>query len=442
MRSATASSRLSTRPLPLWTQASIIATAIGFGLLASYPTWFALATGIVIACALGIAGEFPLLSIAILFSGVSFSFLGEVGVASAGNLDAFRLALVLGGFAVASLKNPSLLRPAEGLLTYAAFLFYSALATAWSPSAGDGLKLWLKLLYPAVIYLLTRQVLMKHGERAVVTLLGLGVGIAAAWNVAIWLSGLSPYVGAGYAGRFAGASHPNTIGLLCGAAGLILYAAGGRSRTAATGAVICVAQLVATGSRTALLAAGVGISVFEGLSGRWRRAVFLGVLGVCIWAFLPAFGQRTSEAGADIGLAPFGSGLNLSGRLILWGDVWAALMGDAQWVGRGLGATDVFMSSRYAGLKSVHSGYLLVLVDLGFTGLLLLLAFYIPRYIKNVGVALTRMQGPTPAMSAGLVAMFLVASITESTFAGYAFPSLVWIGIGMSDHQQPRAAVT
>lgn len=443
MRSASAASKHPIGLLPLWAQAGVVAIAIGFGLLASFPAWFALSIGIVIAVALGVAGEYVLLSIAILFSGVSFSFLTDVGVASAGNFDAFRLALVLGGFAVACFKSPSLLRPAEGLLPYAIFLAYSVLAIAWSPSADDGFRLWAKLLYPAAIYLLTRRVLLKHGERAVITLLGLGVGVAAVWNLAIWISGFSPYVGPGFAGRFAGASHPNTIGLLCAASGLMLYASGGRSRTATAGALICVAQLVATGSRTALLAAGVGISTFEGLSGRWKRAVLLGALGICIWALLPAFGQRTSEAGADAGLAPFGSGMNLSGRLILWGDVWAALMGDTQWVGRGLGATDVFMSSRYAALKSVHSGYLLVLIDLGFVGLLLLLGFYLPRLFKNAGMALSRAGASlAPALGAGLIAMFLMASVTESTFAGYAFPSLVWIGIAMSDHQQPRAVTT
>lgn len=443
MHEAVASSR---RLIPsLQSQLAIIALATGFGLLASYPSWFLLALGAAGVVVLAYVGELALLTIVLLLSGVSFNFLGDYADTSALNFDGFRLVLVIGAFAIAVLRRPALLAPAANLKMYWVLLLYAGVSLAWSPSPPDGARFWFKLLYPLVAYLLTWQVLLRYGERIVILLLGLSVVCETVWNVGIWASGLSPYSGIGYAGRFVGASHPNTIGLFCAAAALMLYAIAIPLRGWKWSALLLVSvvEMCATGSRTALISAGAGLSTFELLSGRLKRLLWVALVGACIWTFLPTFGERTAAGGADAGLAPseIGSGLNFSGRLVLWGDAWAGLMGDGQVLGKGLGATDLFFSTRYVGLKSIHSGYLLVMIDLGFLGLALVLAFYVPRLIRSARAALRRSAtSRTNAMSAGLLAMFLIASLTESTFAGYAFPGvLLWIGMAMGECPHAKA---
>jgi len=200
---------------------------------------------------------------------------------------------------------------------------------------------------------------------------------------------------------------------------------------------ICAAQLVATGSRTALVSGGLGLIVLDGLRRKWIRVATALAVGVALWTLIPAFGQRTSAVGADAGLSPMnlGSGLNFSGRLVLWSDAWVALMGDDQLTGRGIGATDLFFSTRYAELRSVHSGYLLLLVDVGLIGLVLCVLFYLQRLARLVHYIVGSVDVPRHVpMAAALIVAFLIASLMESTFAGYALPTLgLWISLAWAE---------
>ena len=108
-------------------------------------------------------------------------------------------------------------------------------------------------------------------------------------------------------------------------------------------------------------------------------------------------------------------------------------MSDRRLLGRGLGAADLFVVSSYTGLRNVHSGYLLLLIDVGLVGLVLALG-----YFAWTTVALMR-AGTTPARShyarlyVALLVVFLVSSFAESTFASFAFSTVaLWVVHGLA----------
>jgi O-antigen ligase len=132
--------------------------------------------------------------------------------------------------------------------------------------------------------------------------------------------------------------------------------------------------------------------------------------------------------------------------MVLWSDAWSALMGDDQLIGRGLGATDLFFANRYTGLRSIHNGYLLLLVDVGVLGALLCVLFYSHRLVRLTrDITGEHRTSGRASLAVALLIVFLVASLMESTFAGYAFPSLLWLSLawaGWSQQGAPKGTVT
>jgi O-antigen ligase len=192
--------------------------------------------------------------------------------------------------------------------------------------------------------------------------------------------------------------------------------------------VLCV-QLVATGSRTALLAGGAAFVVFELLRRQYRSAALAISVGTALWLLVPTLGARTAEMTIDSGM---GSQVNLSGRAILWADAWVSFIGNGSLLGHGLGATEAFFESRYLGLSSVHNGYLLLLGDTGVIGLGLVLTFLFgicflfARQCWSVNTGCPIYE----PLSVGLVVMLLLASFMESTFGGYGPLTPLWCAMG------------
>jgi hypothetical protein len=415
----------------------IVAVSVAIGLSASNPRLLLGALGLGTSMVLGWLGSTPLLFIVLITSGVSLNFLGgDNGASSVSNFDGLRLGLVLTGFVILVARRPTVLGGTRWVLLYGAFLAYAVLSLLWTPSLLDGIKLICKLIYPMIAFLLVLDVLEREGDGRVQRYLCLAAIASTVLNVSVWLAGLSPWSGVGYEGRFGGASHPNTIGLFCAVTGLILYALWTRrpNRPYLVLIVLLCIQLILTGSRTALVAGGLAFLTFEALAGRWRRMVFVALVALAVWSMVPTFGERTTGASSEVGGFGGGSGMSLSGRMLLWSDAWASLMGDNQLVGRGLGTTDGFFTDRYIGLKSIHNGYLLLLIDVGAIGLVLILSFYFGHavwlFLRSRVMGSTHVHGP---LAIALIVSLLMSSFMESTFGGYAYPSsLLWVSLGLA----------
>jgi O-antigen ligase len=412
--------------------------AVALGLSTSNLTWLAavLVAGVVVA--IGFAGPLTILAIVIAFTGLSLNFLADVSPGLAG-LDSLRILLVFGGCGILLLKDGRLLHEWRRVSPYLVFLAFAAASVAWSPSQSDGLRFWSKLAYPCLAFLLTSMAVRLYGDRHILSLLWITAGLSTAVNLVVAIMGLTPFTGPGYEGRFAGTLHPNSLGLFCVTSALIMYGLWTHYRKGRFAIMMAVllAQLVGTGSRTAMIAGGAAFMLFDVLRGRFVRVAAWAAVGVCVWVAVPTLGQRTSYAVSDsgVGSSQMLSGVNLSGRSTLWGDVWAALMGDRQVLGHGVGATEAFFETRYEGLSSVHNGYVQIMVDLGFVGITLLLGFFLLMVINTVRrrVDAQRSRPPYAELTLALLLALMMTSFTESTFAGYGFPvAVLWITYGLA----------
>lgn len=422
-----------------WLSFTILIFSALLGVLASYTWAFAVGIGLVTALFLAWAGPTWLLGAMVLPLGLSFGFLADhvSGISGIESVDAGRLVVALMGFALLAIRQPRMVAAVREVPLYVCFLLFGAASLSWSPDIGDGLRLLCKLVYPLAVYLVASRVLQEeHGEAALLRMVRWASVLAFLLNLFVSVLGLSPYTGVGYEARFGGASHPNTVGLFSASSALVLYAAWNAQRVRANLVVagLMFAQLIASGSRTALLAGCAGFALFEVLQRRLRRVASLAVVAVLIWVLVPTFGARTSEIGpSGTGELGGGPGVNLSGRVTLWMDVWSALMGDSQMLGRGLGTTESFFTSRYASLRSVHSGYLLLIIDAGIVGTVLALGAlgWVAIHLAPPGWQTEPRLVYAPLALASLC-MFLVASFTEGTFAGYAYPALLWLTFALA----------
>ena len=418
---------------------------MGIGLLATNPLWLASVLALVGLVLVGLAGPMTLLALVVAFTGVSLNFLANIQQ-DLGKLDVIRVLLVFGGCGMLMLRERAqVAAECRRVSLYVVLLVFAIASLSWSPSPIDGLWFFSRLAYPFLTFILVRLVLARHGERAIISLLVLGSWVATVVNLSVSVVGLSSFTGPGYEGRYAGSLHPNSLGLFCVISALIMYGLWSHYRRNGFAIVvgILLVQAVATGSRTAMIAGGSAFMVFDLLRKRALRTAGWLVVGLCLWVAIPTLGQRTSEAvDSGAGSSQFLSGVNLSGRSMLWADVYAAMMGDQMLLGRGLGATEAFFKTRYTSVRSVHNGYVQVSVDLGVVGLILLLGFLVLMGIDaGRHRESRRARPPYPELTIALLVGLLLTSAMESTFAGYAFPmTLLWImyALSISNGSVPR----
>ena len=421
---------------------ALLLASAALGLLASYPFWFMTVAGLAMMVALALAGEEAILAVIIISSGISVNSLvdSHMGVLSrfGANIDGLRLMLVLGSSVLLCMRRPGLIGSTAVAYPYVAFVVFALITLLWTPSLKDGLRFASKLIYPLVVWVMAWSVIERRGGQWVFSLIRTAAIVSTLFNLAIALTGASPFSGIGYEERFGGASHPNTIGLFAAIAGVMLYANYMRTgqRFDLWLALVLAAQVIATGSRTALVAGGVGYVIMEASRRRWRNVVLLAGIGTLVWLAVPTFGERTAGL-ASSGAAEMG-GINLSGRLTLWGDAWSSLMRGDQFMGRGLGATDVYFADRYASLRSIHNGYLLLLIDTGFIGLGLALAFFVITAVRFLARVVSGNSSPHVGMALASLVAFLMSTVTESTFGGYAFPlTLLWLALALAIAEMP-----
>ncbi len=393
--------------------------------------------------ALAAAGTAVLLGLIVVSSGVSLSFITEgertllPGLGGA-TVEGARLGAVLGAFLVAVAVGRTRLTELREISLYIAFLVIATISVAWSPDKGSGLRLLSRLAYPVVAFAACYSVVKVDGDRLFRKACCWAAGIATVVNAFVAVKEMSKSGGAGLGFRYYGSSGPMDFGLFCAAAGLTLYAIWSHYRQPVylSLAILLGIQLVATGTRTSLIAGAAGFLVFESFHGRRFRAAIGLLLAITVWILVPALGERTTlgSAGTEWITGPGGAHVNLSGRTVLWDDVWNELIGEPQLIGHGLGATQRFMMSRYVLPHDVHNAYLLILADTGILGLTAFLGF-----LAVVGVRLMCMRrGPNagqdyPALCFGLLVMVALSGLVQNPLYVYgAAPMFLFTTFALS----------
>ena len=404
---------------------STIAGGAIIGATASTSTVGPIACGLLLIMLIASGGIGLLFATIMVSSGLSLSFLtgGERSLISGvggATFDGIRLVLVLGGFAILSVLRPALLTHIRYIALYVVFLGLAALSILWSPDRAEGMRFLCKLVYPAAAFVLSAEIASTEGDTPLRKLICWAAVVSVGMNLLVALAGWSPYVGPGYENRYHGAFHPNPLGLFSGSCLLMLYAFWLRKRDwryVALGLILAV-QLVATGSRTSLIAVGAGLLTFEIFHRRGRRILVCLLLFIALWTLVPTFGTRTSEPASvtsELAWAPAGGVVNLSGRLVLWAEAWHLLIGDWALLGRGLGATEHFIAGRFSSLHDVHNGYLLILADTGVIGLVVVVGWLCGLF----ATIWRRKDLPYAGIALALLVMFALTSITEGTFNVY-----------------------
>jgi hypothetical protein len=429
-----------------------LAVAVLFGtLLPDLWRVAALVMGITLAAAF--AGVGPLLTLLVVTAGLTLapltdnqrSLLPELGGL---NFEGLRLLSALAAFAWVAATDGAVLRVPKWLTPYLAFLGFGAASLLWSSDRTDGVRLLMKLSYPIAAFLL-----VTRGSKSTAGIKRLVVWSAIAATAANLVAALvyGPSFDPDFAGRFGGFLGYNLLGHFCAITALAFYAWGRNAgeRRYLILFLIMLAQLVASGSRTALLSLGIGLFAFDLIQRRWRWMATTAAAGAAIWLLVPTLGARTVLAPISAiapGTPEWATGLNLSGRLIIWHDVWSSMVAWGEPWGRGLGSTAAFLASRYETIRHVHNEFLRLLAEIGPPGLALFLLGYGSLVATSWRVRRGNAEAaPHAALVLAAVAMFFASSFTENTFEYFSVFSLfVWIYAGMAmsrgDHESRAAA--
>jgi hypothetical protein len=417
------------------------------GVAASVPHWGALVTIFAGGLFLSVLDPVALFSFIVVSAGVSLSFITDSqrtllpGLGGA-TVEGLRLAGVLGAFAVAAMMGRSWPRNIQFISPYLFFLSIAAASIVWSPDKGAGLRLFSRLVYPAVAFAVCYGA-KGEGERLFRDLCCWAAATATIVNGYLAAREIMQSGWLEYGLRYHGSSGPMDFGLFCAAGGLTLYGLWTRYRQKhyLLLAVILGIQLVATGTRTSTIAGTAGLIIFELLQRRRARAGFISAAAVAIWLLVPTLGTRTINGGPLTGgiTAPGGVHVNLSGREILWDDVRNNLIGDPTLLGHGLGATQRFMSSRYILPRDVHNSYLLILADTGIVGLTAYFAFL----FLIGGSLLKRLRDPQSgtlyaSLCLSLLAIVALSGIVQNPLYVYgAAPMFLFVTLALSFHDYP-----
>jgi O-antigen ligase len=397
---------------------AVVLPAVALSVLLLDSLWYSVPV-LAIALLLAAAGPSALIGLMLVASGFSLSVLLPertlFEMAGGANLDGLRLLVVLLGTAILVLTKPSMPRESKLVLGLLPFVVWCGLTIWWSPARGEGLRLLFKLAYPFAVFIILGMVLPARAAPLAKRMLIVGVLLGCVTNLLAAAVTLSE--GADFKGRYWGTVHPNTIGMYSAMAGLGFYSWWRATRNRLYLAVLLslLIQLLATGSRTSLISGAVGVATIEMLNRKPGRVAILSTVLAAAWLFVPAFGQRTTLVDPAGGLL---DRVNLSGRLLLWGDVWTGMVQGAEPWGRGLGSTIQYLEGRYGLIRGVHNIYLQLLAETGLVGLSLFVlggAFTVFQLVRLRKVARMEMQ----LALAGMVC-FAVAGIADNVLGDYA----------------------
>lgn len=305
------------------------------------------------------------------------------------DMNGIRLVAVSAGLGLAVLTDRAALRTlaTAPALCYAVFLAFAGVTLAWSPDALEGLRLFLKLTYPLLVFLIVSAPGRTTGEmRRLADWILIGATVLLMLNPAFVLAGGFERDSQGML-RVAGAGiHQNpfsfyllVVVLLCAAR----FAVRTQARYLAL-AALAVGWMALTLTRITMGAALlglVGMSLYGALINRNYRGATVGIvlataIGVALapivlmrsFGYMPSLGALLDLARDPIGLF---NAVNWQGRQLIW-PVLAQAWSTSPWVGHGMGGSAAVLETSLPGLTIVpHNEYLRLGVDAGWIGVAL-----------------------------------------------------------------------
>lgn len=181
--------------------------------------------------------------------------------------------------------------------------------------------------------------------------------------------------------------------------------------------VLCAAMVLASTSKTSLLALMLGLGGAAGIAAV-RRGGFLAVAFVWVAVVAGGVGAAVVVMAPELLFEALGKDPTLTGRT----DIWASLMrrfAERPWEGYGyaafwkpeLGPAWYVRREVEWEAPTAHNGWLDVLVQLGWIGLILCAV----QFLVGAGAALTRIARPEGTWAVLSFALFALFSISEST---------------------------
>lgn len=330
------------------------------------------------------------------------------------------------------------------------FFLYCGVSTLWSDYPDTAFRRWIKALGDLVMALVVvtdrdPSAARKLPARVGFLLIPLSIflmkyypELARRFND---LTGEPEYTGV--------ATSKNGLGMVCMIFGLgsvwrFLEAYRNEERTRRAGKLLAHGAVVAMAiwlflwahSMTALICfvIGVGLLVATAFSAVARRPLAVHLLvGVIL---LGSFSVVVLGAGGGL-LETLGRDPTLTGRTAIWSRVLA--MVENPWFGTGfesfwLGERLQRMLTVYRGINQAHNGYIEVFLNLGWTGVILLVAVLVTGY-RNVVATLRR----DPDMGRLGLAYFVVGIVANFAEASFKMMSPVWVFFLLAIMVVPKA---
>jgi len=218
--------------------------------------------------------------------------------------------------------------------------------------------------------------------------------------------------------------HPNELASLSAVpliGGIVLVLRRGVRLWALTVVVVLFAIVVASGSRTALLAVALAVVVALLSNGRLGRGVVIALLvalpfSYAIASFTDVFESLASRGGATEATGTLDSRFNAWRPVLAW--AWASW---EKWIGVGLSVKEVAVDDKWVPVQVLDSSWVSLLAQSGIIGFVLSAALLVWCALNAL------LSRERRGLMLPLLTLILVGSLTESGLVDSAVPFVVFL---------------